>query len=137
MRTWVRGAIAAFFILSGATGTETAFAQVHGGNGPPPRPTPKPPPPRPSRPHRPVFHQARLALYSLPHYRGQHVTLTRSTSDFHFIGFNDRAMSLRVNGHWRLCEHSHYGGRCITVRRDQSTIFGLTGQASSARLEGR
>lgn len=137
MRTWIRGAIAAIFVLSGAAGAGTALAQVHGGNGPPPRPSPKPPPPRPRPPHRPVLHHARLTLYSLPHYRGQQVTLTHSTSNFHFIGFNDRAMSLRAHGHWRLCEHRHYGGRCIAVRRDQPTIFGLTGQASSARLEGR
>ena len=139
MSTWTRGAIAVIAILSTAAIGLPALAQTQGGNGPPPRPTPQPPRPRPPlrRPIPRIIHGGRLTLYARPHYRGQEVTLTRSTSNLRFVGFRDPVMSLRVHGRWRVCEHTDYRGRCSTMRHDQSTIFGLTGHSSSARFEGR
>jgi hypothetical protein len=84
----------------------------------------------------PISRFGRLVLYSQPQYLGRSVTLTRSASNFQMLGFNDRAMSLRVHGRWRVCENAHYRGFCRTVRHDQPTLFGLSGHASSARYEG-
>lgn len=148
MRVRAMGAIIAIAMFSGSAIDTAAQAQVQGGNGPPPRPSPKPPPPRPPQPkppaprppirppHPPIHHRTRLVLYALPHFRGRQVTVVHSARNFQTLGFNDRAMSLRVQGRWLVCEHANYRGRCITVRRDQPTIVGLTGQISSARFEG-
>ena len=139
MSALIRGAIAAIAILSTAAIGAPALAQTQGGNGPPPRPTPQPPRPRP--PLRPpisrAVHGGRLTLYAQPHYRGHQATLTRSTANLRFAGFNDRAMSLRVQGRWRVCERADYRGRCATMRHDQSTVLGLSGHIPSARFEGR
>jgi hypothetical protein len=137
MSAWTRSAIAAIAIVSATAISASALAQ--GASGPPPRPVPQPVRPRPPvrPPMRPILHGGRLTLYSLPQYRGHEVTLTRSTHNLRFMGFNDSAMSARVRGRWRLCEHSDYRGRCTTVRHDQSKIFGLSGRISSARFEGR
>jgi hypothetical protein len=136
MRIWFQGVVGAVTILAAGAVASLAFAQVHGGNGgpqiQPPRPTPPRPPPRP-----PSGHRARLELYAQPNFRGRHIRLSSNQTNLGSTGFNDRTMSLRAVGRWRVCEHAAYRGRCLTVHGDQRQIFGLSGRISSVRYEGR
>lgn len=54
-------------------------------------------------------------LYDRPNFEGRQVTITGEVTNLSNYGFNDRAHSLRLQGRWRLCEHSDFGGRCVEL----------------------
>jgi hypothetical protein len=136
MRKWTKPAITALVTLTGAlTGAIAGGAALAQAYGPPPRPQPMPVVRPPMRP--PMMARGQLTLYGMPNYRGRQITLTQNTPNFAHIGFNDQAMSLQTRGRWQICEDSNYRGRCVMVRHDQPTMFGLNRQASSARFLGR
>jgi len=54
-------------------------------------------------------------LYDRPEFGGREVTISGPVENLSNYGFNDRAHSLRLQGRWRLCEHSDFGGRCVEL----------------------
>jgi hypothetical protein len=52
-------------------------------------------------------------LFEGPNFTGRSVTVVGDVSNLSNYGFNDRAQSLRLEGRWRLCEHSGFEGRCV------------------------
>jgi hypothetical protein len=76
-------------------------------------------------------------LYEQPGFRGRSVTVTGEASDLRDVGFNDRAMSVRVRGSWQLCSDVKYRGGCVSIRGDQDDLgrLGLPRSLSSLRKE--
>jgi hypothetical protein len=76
----------------------------------------------------------RLRLFSQPHFRGQRVTLWRSTPNLFHFGLNGRARSLQASGRWQLCTQTGYHGRCVTVRSNRAALASVMRDVQSARL---
>lgn len=76
-------------------------------------------------------------LYEQPGFRGRSVTVTDDSSNLRDLGFNDKAMSMRIRGTWQLCSDANFRGSCVSVRGDQSdlTRYGLSRNLSSLRKE--
>lgn len=76
-------------------------------------------------------------LYEQPGFRGRSVTVTGEASNLADLGFNDRAMSIRVRGNWQLCPDSRFRGECVSIRGDQDDLgrLGLRRTLSSLRKE--
>lgn len=78
-----------------------------------------------------------ITLYAGPNFTGPSVTLDADTYNLEAVRFNDRAMSMTVNGRngWLLCEHASFGGRCQQFDRNVSNLnqWGLGNRVSSAR----
>jgi hypothetical protein len=77
-----------------------------------------------------------LTLFSGPDFSGQPFTTTSEITNLP-RQFNDRAMSLRIDGRgaWQICSDSDFRGRCQVFDRDVGDLrrFGLAGQVSSMR----
>jgi hypothetical protein len=54
-------------------------------------------------------------LYAGDNFTGPQVTISGPVENLSNYNFNDRAHSLRLQGRWRLCEHSDFGGRCVEL----------------------
>ncbi|MCR5878938.1 beta/gamma crystallin family protein [Phenylobacterium sp. J367] len=52
-------------------------------------------------------------LYEGPNFTGRSVTIVGDVSNLGSYNFNDKARSVRLEGRWRLCEHSNFEGRCV------------------------
>ncbi|MBI1250934.1 MAG: hypothetical protein GC189_05645 [Alphaproteobacteria bacterium] len=77
-----------------------------------------------------------LELYAEPGFAGERRVVRDDAGNLRDIGFNDRAMSVRVNrGLWLLCDNANFTGRCVTIDRDVANLneIGLAGRISSAR----
>jgi hypothetical protein len=76
-------------------------------------------------------------LYEQTGFRGRSVTVDGSSSNLRELGFNDKAMSIRVRGSWQLCSDANFRGRCVSVQGDQDDLgrFGLGRNLSSIRRE--
>ena len=100
-----------------------------GGGGPYP---PNPPP---------WGGQSTLMLYSAPSYGGQAYQATREVTNLP-RQYNDRAMSLRIEGRgaWQICADSDFRGRCQIFDRDVPDLrqYGLGEAVTSMRpVNGR
>ena len=157
IRFWVIGASLAFLASASlpAVAQESEGSRAKGsqdrpqiqpprpspGKPQPPRPPkPQPPRPQPPRPPRPpVVVRDSLSLYSSTSWRGSSVRLTNSATSLGMFGFDNRAQSLRVVGHWQVCDRPRYRGVCRTVTGSQSNLarVGLSGRISSVRYLGR
>lgn len=80
--------------IAGLAGATLADAQPRGGRGP------------------------SATLYDGDNFSGRQVTVSGSVPNLSNYNFNDRAHSLRLQGRWRLCEHSDFGGRCVELSGD-------------------
>lgn len=58
-----------------------------------------------------------ITIYEGPNFTGRSFTLDSEATNL-TREFNDRAMSLRVQGSWTVCADSDFRGRCVTVDRD-------------------
>lgn len=58
-----------------------------------------------------------ITIYEGPNFTGRSFTLDSEATNL-TREFNDRAMSVRVQGAWSLCADSDFRGRCVTVDRD-------------------
>ena len=80
-----------------------------------------------------------LMLYSAPDFGGQAYQATREVTNLP-RQYNDRAMSLRIEGRgaWQICSDSDFGGRCQIFDRDVSDLrqFGLGEAVTSMRPVG-
>lgn len=76
-------------------------------------------------------------LYDQPGFRGRSITVSDSASNLRDLGFNDRAMSIRARGRWRLCSDANYRGSCTTIRGDVEDLsrLGLDRNLSSLRKD--
>jgi len=78
-----------------------------------------------------------ITLYAGPNFTGPSVTIDRDTYNLDTVRFNDRAMSMTVNGrgNWLLCEHASFAGRCHQFDGDVRNLnqWGLGNQVSSVR----
>jgi hypothetical protein len=81
-----------------------------------------------------------LTLYAGPNFTGQSINIDRDTSNLTRQGWNDRAMSLVVegSGSWTICEDANFGSPCRTVsgRVRNLNAFGLGNRVTSVRPEG-
>jgi uncharacterized protein YcfJ len=85
---------------------------------------------------------AQITLYEGEGYHGRSMTVDDRVGNLGRAGFNDRASSIIVErGRWELCEHPHFEGRCVVLRRGSYPSLrqvGLNNQISSIRrVEGR
>ncbi len=76
----------------------------------------------------------RITLYEGPNFTGRSFTADQDISNLP-REYNDRAMSVRIVGSWKLCENSNYGGRCVDIDRDVSDLrsWGMDRTISSMR----
>ncbi|WP_269714651.1 beta/gamma crystallin-related protein [Caulobacter sp. NIBR2454] len=74
-----------------------------------------------------------LTFYSAPDFQGEVLALNRKAGRLAKQDFNDKAMSARAVGLWRVCEDDNYGGRCQTVEGEIRNLGTLRGRVSSAR----
>lgn len=106
-------AAAALSLVGGAAG-----AQPRGGEGPPGGGRPS------------------LTLFSAPDFGGRPFQTFSEITNLP-RQYNDRAMSLRIDGRrpWLLCTDSDFRGRCQVFDRDVRDLrqFGMGGQVSSMR----
>jgi hypothetical protein len=77
-----------------------------------------------------------LTLFSTPDFGGRPFQTSREITNLP-REFNDRAMSLRIEGRraWQVCTDSDFRGRCQVFDRDVRDLrqFGIAGQVSSMR----
>lgn len=59
-----------------------------------------------------------ITFFSLPNYEGESVTFNGPVQDMRRTGFNDRAMSARVQGEWDICSDASFGGVCGVLGQD-------------------
>jgi len=89
----------------------------------------------------PASFAAEMILFEHDNFQGRSMTLRGSVPDLGNSGFNDITSSIIVrSGTWRVCEHAHYGGRCITLSPGQyrsMNRFGMNDIISSVRDMGQ
>ena len=80
---------------------------------------------------------AQITFYEREAFRGRAFAASGAVENFAHTGFNDRASSVVVDrGRWEVCEHAHFEGRCVVVRRgsyDSLASMGINNQISSVR----
>ena len=83
---------------------------------------------------------AQVTLYSGDDFRGRQFTTDRVERNLEWVGFNDRAESVIVNGgSWQVCEDAEFSGRCAILRPGEYRSLadvGLAGEISSVRPVG-
>src|ERR1051326_3880767 len=64
----------------------------------------------------PTLPEPRVVLYELPDFAGQSLVIERNeTPSLGWMGFRDRAASMRVEGgYWMMCTDVRFGGVCRT-----------------------
>ena len=80
---------------------------------------------------------AQVIFYEHQDFQGRSITVEKAMEDFVPSGFNDIASSIIVlNNRWEVCDDSHYGGKCLTLRPGRYpnlTALGMNDRISSAR----
>jgi uncharacterized protein YcfJ len=80
---------------------------------------------------------AQVTFYEGEGFRGRAFSANRPISDLERFGFNDRASSVVVeHGRWQVCEHAHFEGQCVILRRgsyDSLAGMGMSNRISSVR----
>lgn len=79
--------------------------------------------------------QPSITLYEGPDFTGRYITFNGNITNLP-RQFNDRAMSVRVRGAWRLCVDSDFRGGCTEVNRDVRDLrqLGLARTISSMQV---
>jgi len=80
---------------------------------------------------------SRITLFQRPDFRGRSITFDGPVENLAYLGLNDSAGSVRIEGGrgvWLLCDDAGYRGRCVEVRGavDLRRV-GLAGRVSSLR----
>ncbi len=77
----------------------------------------------------------RAILYEYPNFQGRSYVVYGRNDGLGSTGFEDRAMSGRFEGEWKICEHDNYQGHCETVSGDVRNLdrLGLGHSISSLR----
>jgi hypothetical protein len=82
------------------------------------------------------YERADIVLYDRTGFGGYAFGVQDQVSNFHHLGFNDRASSVRIErGTWELCEHAGFRGYCIIADRDIYDLrdYGFSNEISSVR----
>jgi|SRR5690242_17464252 uncharacterized protein YcfJ len=83
---------------------------------------------------------AQVTFYSRDDFRGRQFSTDRVVRNFDWVGFNDRASSVVVNGgNWQLCEDADFNGRCVVLQPGEYrslSDMGLENSVSSVRPVG-
>ena len=91
----------------------------------------------PAGPRAPLSSRPHALLYSEPDFRGRELLIEDPVvADFEYLGFNDRAASLKiVGGAWLFCSDADFRGRCRTLGPgDYARLPGdIANRISSAR----
>jgi hypothetical protein len=79
--------------------------------------------------------RSRITFFEGPNFTGRSYTSDGNISNMP-REYNDRTMSVRVEGHWRLCADSDYRGHCEDVDHDVRDLraIGLAQTISSAAV---
>lgn len=79
--------------------------------------------------------QSGVMLFSEPNFGGRQQLVTNDSSNLNGLSFGDTAKSAMVaaNESWQLCEHSNYGGSCISLSGNLPNLGGMSGNGSSVR----
>lgn len=84
---------------------------------------------------------AQLTFYEHEGFQGRSFATSRTVTDLHRFGFNDRASSVIVSGNrWEVCQDAAFKGRCVVLRQGQYpslAAMGLNDRVSSVRSVGR
>lgn len=97
-----------------------------------------PPPPRPgfTGPGRPPFRRSSITLFSEPDFNGRPFQTNSEITNLP-RQYNDRAMSLRIDGRdsWLVCSDSDFRGHCEVFDRNVRDLrqFSLGGAVTSMR----
>ena len=77
-----------------------------------------------------------ITLYEGPNMRGRSVSLSRSTPNLGYLGFENKAASAYVtDGRWELCTEPYFKGQCRTYGPGQKpSLDGQSYRVSSARI---
>jgi len=83
----------------------------------------------------PGYGSRRAVLFEYPDFQGRSYTVYGGNRGLGPTGFEDRAMSVRLDGPWVLCEHDDFQGRCETMSGEVRDLgrLGLGGTISSLR----
>jgi uncharacterized protein YcfJ len=80
---------------------------------------------------------AQVTFYEGESFRGRAFAASGAIDNFAQTGFNDRASSIVIDrGRWEVCEHAHFEGRCVVLRRgsyDSLASMGMENRISSVR----
>ena len=80
---------------------------------------------------------AQVTLYSRDDFRGEQLSTDRVVRNMEWVGFNDRASSVVVDGgRWQVCEDADFSGRCAVLEPGQYPslrAIGLNNEISSVR----
>ena len=77
-----------------------------------------------------------ITLYEGPNMRGRSVSLSRSTPNLGYLGFENKAASAYVtDGRWELCTEPYFKGQCRPYGPGQKpSLDGQSYRFSSARI---
>ena len=80
-------------------------------------------------------HEARATLYEGPNLSGHSYMVNDTMRNLGMTGFNDRALSLRVeSGYWIFCNDSEFRGECRTFGPGEyASLPGLNNVIASGR----
>jgi hypothetical protein len=79
--------------------------------------------------------QSGVLLFGEPNFSGRQQLVSADSTNLNGLSFGDTAKSAIVaaNESWQLCEHSNYGGSCITLGGRVANLGGMSGNGSSLR----
>ncbi len=80
---------------------------------------------------------AQVTFYEREAFRGRAFAASGPIDNFAHTGFNDRVSSVVIDrGRWEVCEHAHFEGHCVVLRRgsyDSLASMGMNNHISSVR----
>ena len=83
---------------------------------------------------------AQVTFYSREDFRGRQFSTDRVVRNMDWVGFNDRASSVIVNGgNWQVCDDAEFNGRCVVLQPGEYrslSDMGLENSVSSVRPVG-
>ena len=78
-----------------------------------------------------------IVFFERPGFQGRDLATSGEIDNLTRYGFNDRASSVIVfEGHWEVCEHADFGGRCMILRPGRYPdlrAMGMNDRLSSVR----
>lgn len=81
---------------------------------------------------------AQVTFYSRPDFHGRQFSTDHSVRNMDWVGFNDRASSVVIDGgYWQVCEDAEFSGRCAVLEPGEYgslANLGLQNAISSVRL---
>ena len=84
------------------------------------------------------WRQPSITVYDQPNFRGSSREFTSEDRNLGRTPFNDRVVSVRVQGRWEVCTDAEFRGRCRVIDGDVRRLDGVFSRSiSSLRPVGR